>query len=164
VFLVFLNSAGYILLFWKVQQDAKREMIQKIAGIIPANELTCIKIPKENITREEFRNKDEFEYKGSMYDVVKKEETKEFYLLYCLNDLKEDQLIKNFKNHFDNNREKSSHNNLRVNISFIAQAILKFNVTIKRQDPNSLTFISYLNLSYKSISPDNLTPPPKFFI
>ena len=62
--------------------------MQKISAILRSDKLTCIKFLKKNISRSEWIEKNEFEYKGSMYDVVKKEETSQYYLFYCLNDQK----------------------------------------------------------------------------
>ena len=160
VFLIFFNSAGYIILFWKIQQDVKREMIQKISCLIPANQLTCIKFPKTNISWTEFQEMNELEYQGSMYDVVKKEESSTFYLLYCLNDQKEELLLKIYTSHFNDNKEKSAQYNSRILITLIAPAILKNNIPIKRI--NSVSNINnYLSFNYQSIWLDKLTPPPK---
>jgi hypothetical protein len=159
-FLIFLNSAGYIILFWKIQQDVKREMIQKISGILPSEELTCIKFLKKDISRTEWIEKNEFEYKGSMYDVVKKEETSIYYFFYCLNDNKEERLINNYNRHFDDNKEKTTQNNTRTLIAPLAPAILKNNISIKRIDIIS-SIKKYFSFNYQSIWLDKLTPPPK---
>src|ERR1035441_10723273 len=63
-FLIFLNTAGYIILFWEIQQDIKNEMIQKISRILPSEELTCIKFLKKNISRSDWLEKNELEYQG----------------------------------------------------------------------------------------------------
>jgi hypothetical protein len=159
-FLIFLNSAGYIILFWKIQQDVKREMVQKISAILPSDVLTCIKFLKKEISRSEWIEKNEFEYKGLMYDVVKKEETSKYYLLYCINDEKEEMLIKNYSRHFDDNKEKPIQHSTRTIITQIAPAILRNKIFIKRIDKIS-SVNNYLNLSYLSIWLDKLTPPPK---
>jgi len=159
-FLVFLNSAGYIILFWQIQQDVKKEMIQKISGILPSNELTCIKFLKTDISLDEWKEMNELEYQGSMYDVVKKEESSKFYLLYCLNDQKEETLIKIYNGHFNDDKEKSTQNNFRILITLIAPAILKYNISIKRIDTIS-SINNYLSFNYQSVWLDKLTPPPK---
>ena len=110
-FLIFLNSAGYIILFWQIQQDVKREMIQKISGIVPDNELTCIKFLKTDISLDEWKEMNELEYQGSMYDVVKKEESCKYFLFYCINDQNEEILIKNYSRQFDDNKEKTKKMN-----------------------------------------------------
>lgn len=162
-FLIFLNSAGYIIIFWKIQQDIKREMILKISGIVPSNQLTCIKFLKKNLSVSEFKELNELEYQGSMYDVVKKEESSKFYLFYCLNDQKEELLLKIYNRHFNQDKEKSTQNNSRILSSLIAPAILKNNISIKRFDTIS-SLNNYLNLNYLSIWLDKLTPPPKHLV
>jgi hypothetical protein len=158
-FLIFLNSAGYIILFWQIQQDVKREMIQKISGVVPDNELTCIKFLKTDISSAEWKEMNEFEYQGSMYDVVKKEVSSKYYLFYCLNDQKEDELIKIYNRHFNNDKEKSTQNSSRI-LTLIAPAILKSNIPVKRFDMVS-SIKNYLSFNYQSIWLDKLTPPPK---
>jgi hypothetical protein len=159
-FLIFVNSAGYIILFWEIQQDIKREMVQKISEILPSDALTCIKFLKNEISRSEWIEKNEFEYKGSMYDVVKKEETSIYYLLYCINDEKEEILIKNYSRQFDANKEKPTQHSSRTFVTLLAPAILKIKIFIKRIDTVS-SIINYLGFNYQSIWLDKLTPPPK---
>jgi hypothetical protein len=155
-----LNSAGYIILFWEIQQDIKSEMIQKISRILPSEELTCIKILKKDISRYDWFEKNELEYKGSMYDVVKKEETSKYYLFYCLNDEKEEILIKNYSRQFDDNKEKPTQHSIRTVVTLVAPAILRTKIFIKRIDTIS-SINNYLSFNYQSIWLDKLTPPPR---
>jgi hypothetical protein len=159
-FLIFLNSAGYIILFWEIQQDVKREMVQKISGILPSEALTCIKFLKNDILRSDWIEKKELKYKGLMYDVVKKEETSKYYILYCINDEKEEILIKNYNRYFDDNKEKPTQHSTRSFVILVAPAILKNKISVKRIDTIS-SVNNYLNLNYLSIWLDKLTPPPK---
>jgi hypothetical protein len=162
-FLIFLNSAGYIILFWQIQQDIKREMIQKISGIVPDKELTCIKFLKSRMSLAEWKDMNELEYRGSMYDVVKKEETSKYYVLYCLNDQKEELLLKIYNRHFNDNKEKPTQNNLRALTALMAPAILKDNGSVKRI--NTICSINnYLSFNYQSVWLDKLTPPPKHIV
>jgi hypothetical protein len=154
-----LNSAGYIILFWQIQQDIKREMLYKISQILPSEKLTCIKFLKKDISQSEWNDKTELEYKGAMFDVVKKVETSKYYLFYCLNDEKEDLLIKNYNGHFDDNKDKTAHNNARFFFSLIAAAILQNNIIIKYT--NAISSIQYLSFHYRSVWQDQLTPPPR---
>ena len=135
-------------------------MIQKISIDIPDNELTCITFNKKEISASEFKEKDEFEYKGTMYDVVKKSDTGKYYTFYCVNDLKESQLIKNFRQHFDDNKEKTNQNNSKTLIPLIAPAIIKNDESVNRTD-----IVSSMNnnfcFNYKSIWLDKFTPPPR---
>jgi hypothetical protein len=159
-FFIFMNSAGFIILFWQIQQDLKKEMIEKISGIIPSDELTCIKFLKKDISRSEWFERNEFEYQGSMYDVVKKEESGNYYLFYCLNDQKEEILIKNYSRQFDDNKDKPAQHNTRTLVVLIAPAILINKISIKRIDTVS-PINNYLSFNYQSIWLDKLTPPPK---
>jgi hypothetical protein len=158
-----LNSAGYIILFWQIQQDVKRDMIQKISGVVPDNELTCIKFLKTDISLSEWQDMNELEYQGSMYDVVKKEESDNYYILYCLNDQKEEVLLKNYNRNFNDDKEKSAQNNLRVHTTLIIPAILKNNFPIKRIN-TIFSIYNYLSLNYQSVWLDKLTPPPKHVV
>src|ERR1035437_4077437 len=159
-FLIFLNSAGYIILFWQIQQDIKREMIQKISGILPSEALICIKFLKKDISRSEWIEKNELEYNGSMYDVVKKEETSKYFLFYCINDQKEEILIRNYSRQFDDNKEKPTQHSTRTFVTIVTPAILKNKIFIKRID-TVYSINNYLSFNYQSIWLDKLTPPPK---
>jgi hypothetical protein len=135
-------------------------MMQKISAILPSDKLTCIKFLKKDISRSDWIEKNEFEYNGSMYDVVKKEETSQYYFFYCLDDKNEEILIKNYNKNFDDNKDKPAQNNPRTLLSQLTPAILKNNLSLKRVDKISF-FSHYLILSYISICIDKLTPPPK---
>ena len=159
-FLIFLNSAGYIVLFWHFQQETKKEMFQKISGDVPDTELTCITISKKDISASEFKQKDELEYKGSMYDVVKKGETNKYYHFYCVNDEKESLLIKNFRQHFDGNKEKTNQHSSKPLISLIVPVLIRNNETVKRIDVVS-TLNNLFSSNYRSIWLEKITPPPR---
>jgi hypothetical protein len=135
-------------------------MIKKISEILPSKELTCIKFLKKKISRSEWIEKNEFEYNDSMYDVVKKEETSKYYLFYCLNDEKEEILIKNYSRQFDDNKEKPTQHSTRTLITLIVPAILRNKILIKRIDTIS-SINNYLSFNYQSIWMDKLTPPPR---
>jgi hypothetical protein len=135
-------------------------MIQKISAILPSDKLTCIKFLKKDLSRSEWIGKNEFEYNGSMYDVVKKGETNQYYSFYCLNDQNEEILIKNYNRQFDNNKDKTTQHSSRTFVTLVAPAILKNKTSIKRTDTVS-SITNYLSFNYQSIWLDKLTPPPK---
>jgi hypothetical protein len=135
-------------------------MMQRISGMVPEKDLTCIKFLKTSISLSEWKDMNELEYRGSMYDVVKKEETSKYYILYCLNDQKEELLIKIYNRHFNDNKDKPTQNNFRALSTLIAPAILKNNISVKRI--NTISSINnYLSFNYQSVWLDKLTPPPK---
>jgi hypothetical protein len=157
-----LNSAGYIIIFWQIQQDIKKEMLYKISQVIPSDKLTCIKFLKKDVSPSDWNEKNEFEFQGEMYDVVKKIETSSYYMFYCLNDEKEEMLIKTYNSNFDYNKEKNTPNNTRNFFSSIAPAILNKNIVIKRTD--TWFSINYLSFHYQSVLLETITPPPKAIV
>ena len=72
-----------------------------------------------------FSEQEKKEDKKPQQPVVKKEETSQYYLFYCINDQKEDILIKNYSRQFDDNKEKSNQFSTRSLVPLLAPAILK---------------------------------------
>jgi hypothetical protein len=145
-----------------MQQDIKREMVQKICRTVAPDEITCIKFLKKEMTRAEWLGKKEFEYKGAMYDVVNKAESNKEYIFYCLNDEKEELLIKSYNRHFDDNKDKATNNNSRYFFSLVAPATL-MNNPIKRVNI-CYKINNQITSQYQSIWLETINPPPKNLI
>lgn len=156
---ILLNSCGYLFLYLELKKQNKKEMLNRISSYIPDDQLTKIKILKSSMPH--WESTDEFEYNGSMYDVVRMEDKGDYILYSCLNDKKEETIIKNFKRHFDerkNQSRNSSHNNHFQLVVFTA--ILNKVFSLQRRN-NLLTQIRTRTLIYNSVTKDILSPPPK---
>ncbi len=95
-----------------------------------------------------------------MYDVVKKIATGNYYKFYCVTDLKESQLIMNFKKHFDDNKEKTNRITQDPLSLPLAPAVMKDGESVKRDDI-VLSLNNQFSHNYKSIWLDKFTPPPR---
>lgn len=160
--LIFINSAGYVVAFLKMQTDAKREMKEKISSVVASNELVCIRIKKTMASAVCRRDDGEIEYQGGMYDIIKKVDAGNEFILYCLNDRKEENIVRNFKAQFDQNKDGQNQKIMRTAAS---TALPPVYVKVNFATEPEVEFFSTLNncLHYISVSPEILTPPPKIF-
>jgi hypothetical protein len=145
-----------------MQQDIKREMVQRISRTVSSKDVRCIKFTKNEMTRAEWLGKKEFEYKGEMYDVINKAESNKEFIFYCLNDEKEELLIKSYDRHFDDNKEKAANSNSRYFFSLVAPSTPMEN-PIKRINV-SYKINNQITSQYKSIWLEIINPPPKNLI
>ena len=134
-------------------------MLQRIASIVPDDELIKIKINKS--TYSNWAKEDEFELDGNMFDVVKKEEHGLFVFLYCLNDEKEARIIKNFKKQYDDAKNHNGNSPLKNNSQILNfTAILNNTYSLQKRN-NIFGHIPIIVPLYNSIKPEIVSPPPK---
>jgi len=109
-----------------------------------------------------WKEENEFEYNGEMYDVAKIEKTGSDIFIYCIRDEMEEQLISNFEKVTGTNSEKdkiaSSPQISQTNLHLIAIQ----NELFPFERINDVTLYSedYFN-NYLSIHLKSPTPPPK---
>ena len=104
----------------------------------------------------------EFKYNGDMYDIVKKEETAEQLIVYCINDTKEKKLEEDFKREIENNtsnkQQKSENNNSFKTL--LAEAVSE--PVSKLDEVKKLKYgFNYFEF-YKPIYTEILSPPPEY--
>ncbi|HRI25725.1 MAG TPA: hypothetical protein PLZ45_13695 [Ferruginibacter sp.] len=92
--LLFLSQGGYHVFFSIRQYEAKEEMKHRLLASVPEHLLQVINadVNKEDIEWEEEGR--EFFLHGQLYDVAYTKTVNGHTLIYCLNDHKEDQLLK----------------------------------------------------------------------
>ena len=101
----------------------------------------------------------EFKHNGDMYDIVKKEETEDQLIVYCINDTKEKKMEEEFEKRVHKNsledKQRPASNNF-VSISEPVQS---------EKTGNSLacesTFSLWLTDFYQSLNLDIPSPPPR---
>jgi hypothetical protein len=140
------------------QYRIKEEIKEKIISRLPENELTLIKITSQD--KEKIRWTDEgkeFNYAGSMFDIVKVKVKKNITYYYCFNDAKEtdlfanlDQLVKDQK---DNSKSKQ---NEKKEITYFTPEIL-----LTQQLTARPVHYFCFSTGYKSFVRDVLSPPPR---
>ncbi|NPA67836.1 MAG: hypothetical protein GXO50_04415, partial [Chlorobi bacterium] len=99
VFLFLFNIAGYYLWFglqrYEIRKDVKTEIKKRMR--LKKEALTLIIISEENKNEVLWiKIGKEFKYRGALYDVVSFEQKNGKKYYYCINDVKEKQLIEQF--------------------------------------------------------------------
>jgi hypothetical protein len=166
VIVILTNSVGITFLFLQQRSNIKSEFRNFLKNTIDKSELVKIVISKINSKQYLFHktDKDEFKYRGKMFDIVRQYETKDSIYYYCINDEKEEKLLIQFseilKSTLDGNKNiKKSFNNFFKYFSFVFMERLE-----NKLFPVPSEFINIKN----SVLPlteffRNITPPPKIF-
>jgi hypothetical protein len=167
-FLLFLNSGGFIIIFFQVQNSVKQEMLDCIkSGKYRSQDIISFAIPTgqfmHNNNGYEWLDENEFRYSGRMYDVVCASDSGELKILYCLNDIPEEKIVSNFNNEI-NKLARGDLNNSSIKTSLlniISQALVKNVFSFQLATENFISFSSYneqIILREREIP----SPPPKY--
>ncbi len=155
IFLFVTN--GYYLYFKYLQEKNLQTIKSQIKNELTKKTLTLIIISSENDTQLEWTKENtEFSYKGSMYDVVKTEKKDNLNYYYCINDIKEKQLIINYT------RQNRRRNKvlLRLKKLLSTKYFPEKNSICQRMTKTEISF-SDNQKRYKSVDLETLSPPPK---
>ena len=166
--LLFINSGGFIIVFYSQQLSVKEEVFNSINnGDYSPSELICFRIKKDLLYKDKngfiWNDKKEFEYNGRMYDVIRINENGKDYVLCCLNDLTEEKIIKSFAGEInrlvtDDPKDSKSKTSL---FNLISQALLynKFEILpfLKEQKLNQAVSETIIKFYIEIPS-----PPPKY--
>ena len=161
-FLIFFNSIGYIVLYVERLADNKKEMFTLINSVRDLSDIHKLKFTQYEYTRRlNWKDDNEFEFEGKMYDIVKIEMDKDEVIVYCIWDKREDELISIYEKHCRNNSAKdkihSSQNS--TNTSNLLAIQYEF------PTPGRIDYVIFLSEkctnNYHSVFKDSLTPPPK---
>jgi hypothetical protein len=159
-----LNLGGFFLVFKIQQRHVRKEIKEQIRQGVPEGELTVIKVTPENESELEWEHSKEFEYKGMMYDVVRKiilDETTILY--YCVSDTQETELFAyledEIKKSMDTKKDgKNSSKNLFKLLSGIyAQPQKHVSPVVE----TGITFTCEYSHHYSSPELVITSPPPK---
>jgi hypothetical protein len=138
----------------------RREMVQEIKKDIPLSELTLVTMTSKNKHELNWRDKHEFRYKGTLYDVVKTRiVSSEITEYYCITDHMEMKLLSKLEKQRDNNSKQDKNNRNKGSIK------LFFNLNSEKQKPLVLKELKSFNIPheidiYNTISLDIPSPPP----
>jgi hypothetical protein len=155
LFLLF-NVSGYYIWFNIAQDKIRKEIRSQIKAGLKDESLTIIRITEEIAPEIKWiRAKEEFTFRGEMYDVVKMEDRDGSKLIYCLNDVKEKKLIADFA------RKNDSNQKTRKLLSYFT-----YNFVFQPVILNNIREISDLNFcipvfDIKSKIKEVAVPPPK---
>lgn len=111
------NTGGFFLLFKIQQLLVIEEMKERIKQTLLPTELTLIRIDTKNHNEIEWENKNEFRYKGEMYDVVSTKTCEDGQVAYyCINDQKETTLFRNLDEQVKKNRDAGDKENNQAKV------------------------------------------------
>jgi len=157
--LIFLfNVGGYYLCFKLVQYNIQKELKKEIRRGLKDEELSLIVISadmKNEIVW--IKQHKEFLYHGEMYDLVKTEIQDQKIYYYCINDIKEKQLIANFNKNHNSKKELEKKLKQPLNTKYFPQ---QFSLTNNSKTHN-YTY-GTISIQYKLNTLPPPSPPPKF--
>jgi hypothetical protein len=154
---------GYYAAFLIKRSQMRSEMRSFISSEVGAESLQKLVIPLDQYTASvKFIEKQEFIYKGELYDMIRVEKSGNNMILSCINDMKEQLLLNSAKEHFDRNHDQNNSTNK-------GSSVLK-NI-IKEACPERISLQAILNFSEYSFKKftgslyipflAKHTPPPK---
>ena len=156
------NQIGYYFVMLNSQYELKESMMQKVLQKIKNEDLNIISLTDngDKIYWEAEDEKNEFSFKGEMYDIVRTETVNGNVLLYCINDKMEEQLIDKYNSITKNNsaEDKNAEDNPDTSITLFV-----FENTRSELSPSFTTLKQYHPFAAqlaKGIA-NNTTPPPK---
>lgn len=169
VILTFLlsNSIGVVIVYQQIKFYHKRTIREQIKKNNFSQVIELLSFSKKDLKDKsiliEFIEKNEFRFKGKLYDIISTQETEDSIFYKCINDTKEEELETVFVNYVVNNEQRQD---LPVPIKQLLSSLqLEYFLL------NKFLNQPFLNLSYFSfnsvynpldlclITPD---PPPRF--
>jgi len=135
-------------------------MSEKIYFLKESSDVTVLKFSTSDfINKLIWRDKNEFEFNGKMYDVIRIDENENEYTVYCLNDVKEEILVSNFKKLND---EKGGQKNcITVKHNNFVMYAIQISNPYRNRYYNSFSQVLPETRNYNPVSIDVLTPPPR---
>jgi len=164
---IILNSSGVIVFYFislKLHKNYIKELL--IEGLDDSL-ITIITIGKADMEKPGcFRRegKREFWWQGKLYDIVKEKESGGTTLFHCINDEKEEKLLKRYSASISIFIDLNGNSNFKKLYRFIFNdfaSIKLLNQVLILSFFNLINLNSYINSNYKSIIPSIPSPPPK---
>jgi hypothetical protein len=163
LFIFSFNLGGSYVIFKIQQHQIRREIIHQIKKGISEKDLTRITVSSENENQLIWKDREEFSYKGTMYDIFHVEILNENTKVYhCISDSQETNLIAKYNKEL---QKKRKDKNNRTNSVKTVKFLQKINplpqkeevaLSIKSTQPNLVYQDNYASLSLEISS-----PPPK---
>lgn len=158
------NLAGFFFVFKVQQYRIRREIKQYIKQGVPENELALITVTPENENQLDWKHKKEFRYKGTMYDVVRKEIINKTTIIYhCVTDTQETVLFAHLDEMVSKNMDPKNDQNSPVK-NLLKQLSIPY---YPPEKPYWSLFQIYTAIIYEytflysSPSLNIISPPPK---
>ena len=161
------NSVGYLIAFKSLQYGIKKEIKSKILGNLDEKELVLIKFlshpDQQQYKLFHWKEENEFEYNGNMFDVVKQYSVNDTIYYYCINDLKENELFGNLNVQVDQNMASSTMaNNLIKLFKLTVDQSYLFSFSIDNLvQASKATYCSCITPGLLPVQQEIDTPPPE---
>ena len=157
LFIIFCSELGYYFFYILQQYQIKHQVKKELLALIPAASLEIIDLDKNiHLIKWEDDGK-EFYLNGELYDIQKKVIENGKTLLYCLNDVQEEQLLKDFN--------KAAQRNNHTNKSIIKLTVDYYltDTPPKISAPSTCLrqYFVYFNEGGLSATKEITVPPPK---
>jgi hypothetical protein len=157
---LFVSQAGYHFIYMIQQHYVKEEVKERVLAGVPDSYLEII---EQNNSIQWLEKAKEFYLNGELYDVVKIKKLKNKVLLYCLNDNKEEKVLKDFEkaiksgiNNTDNG--KSNKHTIKLPIKlYTDHSIQLLSLAIHVVSQNSSSLTPAIISSFKKVT----VPPPR---
>jgi hypothetical protein len=135
-------------------------MSEKIYLLKESSDVTVLKFSTNDFKNKLiWRDKNEFEFNDKMYDVIRIDEDENEYTVYCLNDVKEEILVSNFKKLNDGKGEQKNYVTVKHNNSVMYA--IQISNPFRNRYYNSFYQPLPATRNYNPVSLDVLTPPPR---
>lgn len=165
--LFLFNISGYYIVFSILQHQVRKEMKALIKSELPDEKMEIIIIPDSEILSGKstltFIKKNEFYYKGNLYDIVKRTRGENSSIFYCINDKQEEKLFAGLDDHIRSNMDKNT--NAKSKSVQIAKNIIKEALPESKKPISSITFREYYYRTFTSFVIWQYSqvdsPPPK---
>jgi hypothetical protein len=157
--LLLFNQVGYYLFYMFQQYQIKEAVKHELVAKLPESSMEIIDANayKNDIEWEEEDR--EFYLHGQMYDVAFIKIINGKKLIYCLNDSKEENLLKSFANAVNSGNEQNSSNKHHIIKFQPSDYVILSQHTIKINEPVLVKYINHTDALITNIT-EVFTPPP----
>lgn len=153
------NLEGAYLLLIIQQRNNTRNIHKEICKNISDEYLTLIIIPIGKLSQIHWiKDGSEFVHKGKLFDIVRCKILGEYKYFYCINDIKEKQLISAFQKKCEQNKSRKPLRKVNGPVFIFSSFSFPIPIPIYLHDINSYAH------DYKSRISEICCPPPKQLI
>ena len=161
IFILLYSQVGYYFVLRNSQENIKEEMREKVVSELKTSEMEVISLTEHRRAISWEENGNEFSFNGQMFDLVKTANENGQIVLYCLNDVKEKQLVDKYneltKHNSSNKQENTNIDSINLFVEGYAEEHIPFTLLVNKI---YLSFASHL----QSSTLKNSTPPPKAYL
>jgi hypothetical protein len=150
----FINISGYNVIYTINRFIIQREMGELISHGAFLKDLSILRIYKPQEHPEFSRDRNEFTFKGELYDIVREDHSGPVTIFLCINDTKEQQLIGNM------NRMQSNKHLVTLMNHFMTIALPTPQFKILQYSFKEFDY-PYITLSLNSAYIPQFSPPPE---